>query len=78
MSATTSSSTSTSNSANIQHPDRFYIDGQWAQPSSGKTINVLNSGTEEVFLKVAEAQEADVSKAVAAARNASTRATGRA
>jgi acyl-CoA reductase-like NAD-dependent aldehyde dehydrogenase len=71
MTAQTSSSTgSTSNSVNIKHPDRFYIDGQWAQPSTGKTINVLNSGTEELFLKVAEAQEADVNRAVAAARSA--------
>ena len=71
MSATTSSSSSsTSNSVNIKHPDRFYVDGQWIQPSTGKTINVLNSGTEEIFLKVAEAQEADVNRAVAAARKA--------
>jgi acyl-CoA reductase-like NAD-dependent aldehyde dehydrogenase len=68
MSATTSSATTSA--ASIQHPDRFFIDGQWTAPSSKSTIDVLNCATEELFLRVAEAQEADMTKAVAAARNA--------
>ena len=60
----------TTSNANIQHPDRFFIDGKWAQPSSASTIDVINSSTEERFLQVAEAQAPDVDKAVAAARNA--------
>ena len=56
--------------APIQHPDCFFIDGKWAKPSSAAKINVLNSGTEEPFASVAEAQEADINRAVAAARNA--------
>jgi acyl-CoA reductase-like NAD-dependent aldehyde dehydrogenase len=56
--------------APIKHPDCFFIDGKWAKPSSSAKINVLNSGTEEPFASVAEAQEADVNRAVAAARNA--------
>ncbi len=66
-------STSTSprtNTASIQHPDRFFIGGQWAAPSTSSTIDVLNCATEELFLRVAEAQEADMNKAVAAARKA--------
>ncbi len=54
----------------IQHPDRFFIAGKWAQPSSSSTIDVINSATEELFFRVAEAQAADVNKAVAAAREA--------
>ncbi|HEU0203132.1 MAG TPA: aldehyde dehydrogenase [Burkholderiaceae bacterium] len=39
-------------------------------PSSASTITVLNSATEEPFITVAEAKEADVERAVAAARKA--------
>jgi acyl-CoA reductase-like NAD-dependent aldehyde dehydrogenase len=56
--------------APIAHPDRFFIGGDWAQPSASSKIDVINSGTEELFVSVAEAQEADINKAVAAARDA--------
>src|SRR5690242_13171690 len=56
--------------APVQHPDRFYIGGEWAAPSSDATIDVIDSGTEELFFQVAEAQADDVSRAVAAARTA--------
>jgi acyl-CoA reductase-like NAD-dependent aldehyde dehydrogenase len=54
----------------LQHADRFYIGGEWVQPSSDATIRVVDSTNEQVFLIVAEAQEADMSRAVAAARQA--------
>ncbi|SRR6266404_9491677 len=54
----------------IKHPDKFFIDGKWTDPSSASKIDVINSATEELFVSVAEAQEADVNNAVAAARNA--------
>ncbi|TMA31956.1 MAG: aldehyde dehydrogenase [Deltaproteobacteria bacterium] len=57
-------------SAPLKHPDRFFIDGTWAAPSSSAKIDVINSGTEELFTKVAEAQKADIDRAVAAARQA--------
>jgi acyl-CoA reductase-like NAD-dependent aldehyde dehydrogenase len=57
-------------SAPIKHPDRFFIDGSWAAPSSPAKIDVINSATEELFVRVAEAQKADVDRAVAAARKA--------
>ena len=40
------------------------------QPSSDATIKVIDSGTEELFFSVAEAQAADISRAVEAAREA--------
>ncbi len=54
----------------LRHADRFYIGGQWVAPSSDATIDVIDSGTEELFFSVAEAQEADMARAVAAARQA--------
>ena len=56
--------------APIRHADRFFIGGQWVQPSSGAMIKVTDSGTEELFFSVAEAQAADISRAVEAAREA--------
>ncbi len=54
----------------IKHPDQFFIDGRWTKPSSDSMIDVRNSGTEEIYLRVAEAQEADINRAVDAARKA--------
>jgi len=56
--------------APIRNPDRFFINGEWVAPSSTAKIRVINSGTEEEFVSVAEAQAADIDRAVAAARNA--------
>src|ERR1700728_2297998 len=57
-------------SAPIRHTDRFYIGGQWVAPSSDATISVIDSDTEQVYFTVAEAQAADISRAVEAAREA--------
>ena len=38
--------------APIRHADRFFIGGQWVQPSSDATIEVIDSGTEELFFSV--------------------------
>jgi acyl-CoA reductase-like NAD-dependent aldehyde dehydrogenase len=48
----------------------FFIGGKWTKPSSASKITVTNSGTEEAFMTVAEAQKADIDAAVAAARDA--------
>jgi aldehyde dehydrogenase (NAD+) len=56
--------------APIQHADRFFIGGQWVTPSSDATIDVIDSHTEEVYLTVADAQAADIDRAVSAAREA--------
>jgi acyl-CoA reductase-like NAD-dependent aldehyde dehydrogenase len=54
----------------VRYPDRFFIGGEWVEPSSRSRIDVRDSATEEVFLSVAEAQVEDVDRAVAAARRA--------
>ena len=48
----------------------MYIDGQWVESESGKTIETLNPETNEVWATVPEANEEDVDKAVKAAHNA--------
>ena len=52
----------------LQHADRFFIDGEWVAPSSDATIDVIDSATELVYFQVAEAQAADMARAVGAAR----------
>src|ERR1700679_3566828 len=54
----------------LRHADRFFIDGQWVAPSSGATFDVIDSSTEQVYFSVAEAQPADMDRAVGAARGA--------
>ena len=54
----------------LRHADRFFIGGEWVVPTSDATIEVIDSGTEEHFFSVAEAQESDMDRAVAAARAA--------
>lgn len=54
----------------IRNPSRFFIGGEWVEASSPATIQVRDSGTEEVFLTVAEAQKEDIDRAVRAARKA--------
>jgi len=49
---------------------KMYIDGQWVESESGKTIETLNPETNEVWATVPEANEEDVDKAVKAAHNA--------
>jgi aldehyde dehydrogenase (NAD+) len=56
--------------APVRHPDQFFIGGEWVKPSSDAMIDVIDSDTEEVYFRVAEAQAADMSRAVGAARAA--------
>ena len=56
--------------APVSHPDRFFIGGEWVAPSSDSMIDVIDSGTEELYFRVAEAQADDMARAVAAARTA--------
>jgi acyl-CoA reductase-like NAD-dependent aldehyde dehydrogenase len=56
--------------APITSPDRFYIGGEWITPSSGDQIDVVQPATEHVWVRVAAARKDDVSRAVAAARQA--------
>jgi aldehyde dehydrogenase (NAD+) len=54
----------------LLHGDRFFIGGEWTRPSSDALIHVTDSATEELFFSVAEAREADMAQAAAAAREA--------
>ena len=55
---------------NIKQLDKLYIGGAWVAPSSDGKIDVVSPVTEEVIFSVAEAREADMDGAVAAAREA--------
>lgn len=50
--------------------DRFYIGGEWVEPASARTLTVINPATEEVTGTAPEAVEADIDRAVGAARSA--------
>jgi acyl-CoA reductase-like NAD-dependent aldehyde dehydrogenase len=54
----------------IRHDDTFFIGGQWVKPSSSDRIDVVDSSTEETYFSVPEAREADMARAVDAAREA--------
>jgi aldehyde dehydrogenase (NAD+) len=49
---------------------KLLIDGKWVDAASGKTFETVNPATGDVIAKVAEADKADVDKAVIAARRA--------
>lgn len=50
--------------------DRFYIGGQWVAPAGSATIDIISPHTEEVIGRVPEGTDADMDRAVAAARDA--------
>jgi acyl-CoA reductase-like NAD-dependent aldehyde dehydrogenase len=54
----------------LKHPEKFFIDGQWVEPSTLARIEVIAPATEQPYMRVAEANEADINRAVAAARQA--------
>jgi len=49
---------------------QLFIDGQWVDAESGKTFKTPNPATGETLAEVAEADKADIDKAVSAARRA--------
>jgi aldehyde dehydrogenase (NAD+) len=54
----------------LKAPDRFFINGDWVSPSSGRMLDVISPVTEERLLSYPEAAAADIDRAVAAARAA--------
>ncbi len=50
--------------------DRIFVGGEWIAPSTSERIAVVNPATEEVCAHVPAAKEADIDRAVAAARQA--------
>jgi len=54
----------------VHEYDRLYIGGEWVQPAGKSTIDVISPHSEELVGRVPEGTEADIDKAVAAARTA--------
>ena len=49
---------------------QFYIDGQWVNPVSPRSLDVINPSNEQAIARISMGSAADVDKAVAAARRA--------
>lgn len=54
----------------MQSHDKFYIDGQWVEPTELNLLDVINPATEEVAARIALGSASDIDKAVAAAKAA--------
>lgn len=54
----------------MSNRQKFYINGEWVQPSTNATLEVINPATEEAIDRIALGGPADVDKAVAAAKAA--------
>jgi len=54
----------------IRDYDRLFIGGDWVAPEGTDTISVISPSTEEIIARVPDGTEADIDKAVAAARAA--------
>ncbi len=56
--------------APVVRPDRLFIGGEWISPATTDSFDVIDCNTEELYFRVAQASEADVDRAIAAARAA--------
>jgi aldehyde dehydrogenase (NAD+) len=54
----------------MQNALKFYIDGEWVNPITPATLDVIDPSTEEVFAQVSAGTAADADRAVAAAKRA--------
>jgi aldehyde dehydrogenase (NAD+) len=54
----------------MENTQKFYINGEWVDPSTSDTLDVINPATEEPIATIAMGGKADVDKAVAAAKAA--------
>jgi aldehyde dehydrogenase (NAD+) len=54
----------------MDNSQKFYINGQWVEPSTGNRLTVINPATEEAAGTIALGAQADVDAAVAAAKAA--------
>lgn len=54
----------------LQHPDKLYIGGKWAEPSTDRRFAIVHPATGETVMHVTEAREADIDLAVEAAHKA--------
>ena len=49
---------------------KFYINGEWIDPKSNQTINIINPATEDVCAKISLGNKEDVNEAVQSAKSA--------
>jgi aldehyde dehydrogenase (NAD+) len=70
VSWTYSPSPESTSHVNLRESYDLYINGKWEKPSSGQYFDSINPANEKHLAKVAHANQADVDKAVVAARNA--------
>ncbi|MFT6642956.1 MAG: aldehyde dehydrogenase (NAD+), partial [Patiriisocius sp.] len=49
----------------MQEHLKFYINGEWVDPVTPATLDVINPTTEEPFARISMGSAADVDKAVA-------------
>jgi aldehyde dehydrogenase (NAD+) len=54
----------------IAHPDQIFAGGEWVRSSSAKQLDVIDPSTEQLLFRVPDVDAADMSRAVAAAREA--------
>jgi len=54
----------------MNNHQKFYINGEWVDPVTPATIDVINPATEAVYTRISAGSAADVDRAVAAARAA--------
>jgi aldehyde dehydrogenase (NAD+) len=62
--------TATAASVDTEHARKFYIDGEWVDPTTPETLDVINPATEKPIATIALGGAEDVDRAVAAARKA--------
>lgn len=54
----------------MENAGKFYINGEWVDPTTSDTLDVINPATEESIGQIALGGKADIDKAVAAAKTA--------
>ncbi len=54
----------------MENAQKFYINGEWVEPSTSTTLEVINPATEQPISSIAMGGQEDVDRAVAAARKA--------
>ncbi len=54
----------------LEHARQFFVGGAWVEPATSATLDVINPATEQPVTSIALGSEADVDRAVAAARAA--------
>ncbi|CAN7191618.1 aldehyde dehydrogenase [Phenylobacterium sp. LjRoot225] len=58
------------NAVELAYPDQLFIGGAWVPPQTSASIEIVSPSDETLVGRVAEARQADVDRAVAAARRA--------